>query len=80
MKPQKLPPCCMQRQGGCSMTLQEKLQKYPPVLSVKDLEEILRISHNTAYALVRSGQIHSVRTGRNYRIPINAVVDYLKKN
>ena len=62
------------------MTLQEKLQKYPPVLSVKDLEEILRISHNTAYALVRSGQIHSVRTGRNYRIPINAVVDYLKKN
>ena len=62
------------------MALQEKLQKYPPVLSVKDLEDILRISHNTAYALVRSGQIHSVRTGRSYRIPINAVVDYLKKN
>ena len=56
------------------MTLQEKLQKYPPVLSVKDLEEILRISHNTAYALVRSGQIHSVRTGRSYRIPINDII------
>ena len=80
MKPQRLPPCCCIWQGGYSMTLQEKLQKYPPVLSVKDLEDILRISHNTAYALVRSGQIHSVRTGRNYRIPINAVVDYLKKN
>ena len=80
MKPQRLPPCCCIRQGGRSMTLQEKLQKYPPVLSVKDLEDILRISHNTAYALVRSGQIHSVRTGRSYRIPINAVVDYLKKN
>ena len=62
------------------MTLQEKLQTYPPVLSVKDLEEILRVSHNTAYALVRSGQVHSVRTGRSYRIPINAVVDFLKNN
>ena len=62
------------------MTLQEKLQNYPPVLSVKDLEEILRVSHNTAYALVRSGQVHSVRTGRSYRIPINAVVDFLKNN
>ena len=62
------------------MTLLERLKKYPPVLSVKDLEEILCVSHNTAYALVRSGQIHSVRVGRNYRIPLDAVIDYLSKH
>ena len=52
----------------------------PLVLHVKDLAEILSISQNTAYALVRSGQIRSIRTGRTYRIPKDAVIDYLNKS
>ena len=52
----------------------------PLVLHVKDLAEILSISHNTAYALVRSGQIRSIRTGRTYRIPKDAVIEYLNKS
>lgn len=55
------------------------LDVYPPVLCVKQVADILAISHNTAYELVRSGAIHSVRIGRNYRIPLGAVVDYLNK-
>lgn len=51
----------------------------PPVLHVKDLTSLLSISHNTAYALVRSGQIRSIRIGRTYRIPRDAVADYLCK-
>ena len=62
------------------MTLDNLTTKYPPVLSVKQVGEILIISHNTAYALVRSGQLHSVRVGRNYRIPLEAVIDYLRKH
>ncbi len=54
-------------------------KQYPPVLQVKHLTEILSISHNTAYELVRSRQIRSVRVGRNYRIPLDAVFEYLKK-
>ena len=50
------------------------------VLRVKDLAEILSISQNMAYALVRSGQIRSIRTGRTYRIPKDAVIEYLKKS
>ena len=38
------------------------------------------VSHNTVYELVRSGAIHSVRVGRNYRIPLEAVIDYLYKH
>ena len=39
--------------------------------------KVLSVSHNTAYALVRSGQIRSVRMGRSYRIPKDAVIEYL---
>ena len=59
---------------------QNLLNNYPPVLCVKQVAEILSISHNTAYALIRAGQIHSIRVGRNYRIPLDAVIDYLRKH
>ena len=42
--------------------------------------EILAVSQNTAYAIVRSKQIHSIRVGRSYRIPLDAVIDYLRKH
>ena len=51
----------------------------PLVLHVKDLAKVLSISQNTAYALVRSGQIRSIRTGRIYRIPKDALIEYLNK-
>ena len=44
-------------------------ENLPLVLHVKELAEVLSISQNTAYALVRSEQIRSIRTGRIYRIP-----------
>jgi len=62
------------------MTLTNLIDKYPPVLCVRQVAEILLISHNTAYELVRSRQIHSVKVGRNYRIPLEAVIDYLSKH
>ena len=62
------------------MALSNLLNQYPPVLSVKQVAEILAVSNNTAYALVRSEQIHSVRVGRSYRVPLDAVVDYLRKH
>lgn len=48
------------------------------VLSVKDLAKILNIGINNAYAIVRSGQIHSIRIGRQYRIPLTALNAYLQ--
>lgn len=49
----------------------------PIVVSVPELAEILRVSRNTAYAMVRSGQIPSVRTGAQIRISKNALIKYL---
>lgn len=56
---------------------QNLLNNYPPVLCVRQVAEILAVSLNTAYALVRSGQIHSIRVGRSYRITLDAVIKYL---
>lgn len=51
----------------------------PLAYKVEELIPILRIGRNTAYELVRSGQIRSVRIGRTYRIPREALEDYLRK-
>jgi excisionase family DNA binding protein len=62
------------------MTLSNLQDKYPPILCVRQVAEILIVSSNTAYELIRSGRIHSVRVGRNYRIPLDAVIDYLSRH
>ena len=39
--------------------------------------QVLRVGRNVAYELVRSGQLRSVRVGKNIRIPRDALADYL---
>ena len=48
-------------------------------LRVEDLMPILGIGRNTAYKLIRSGQIRSVRIGRQIRIPREALLEFLRK-
>ena len=40
----------------------------PIMLTVEEFRRLLRISRNTAYECVRSGEIPSVRVGRQIRI------------
>lgn len=49
----------------------------PLTLRVEDLMPILGIGRNTAYELVRSEKIRSIRIGRQLRIPKDAIQDYL---
>lgn len=49
----------------------------PAVLKVEDLAKVLSIGLNSAYELVRSGAIRSIKVGRVYRIPKTAVDEYL---
>ena len=55
------------------------LQDVSLVLCIEDLMAVLCIGRNTAYELVRSGQIRSIKVGKNYRIPRDAVEEFLKK-
>lgn len=52
-------------------------EELPLTLRVEDLMPILGIGRNTAYELVRSKQIYSVKIGRQLRIPKQALIDYL---
>lgn len=49
----------------------------PLTLRVEELMPILGIGRNTAYELIRSGQIRSIRIGRQLRVPKDAVLDFL---
>ena len=54
-----------------------KRDEIPPVLDVPSLAIFLGVGRNTAYDLVRSNQIKSLRIGRKIRIPRHAVLSYL---
>ena len=55
------------------------LSDLPMTLRVEDLMPLLGIGRNTAYELIRSGQIRSVRVGRQIRIPREALLEFLRK-
>lgn len=53
------------------------LEQYEDVLTVMQLQEILGIGRNTAYALLNTKAIPSIRIGKKWRIPKDAVLHYL---
>lgn len=53
------------------------MEEVPLVLSVRDLADILQVSRNTAYDIVRSGKIHAIRADSQIRIPKSALEAYL---
>ena len=53
------------------------LRDLPMILRVEDLMPILGIGRNTAYELIRGGQIRSVRIGRQIRVPGEALWEFL---
>ena len=53
------------------------VEDIPLVLRVEDLSRALGIGRNTAYELVRSGQIRSIRIGRQLRIPRDKLQRFL---
>ena len=55
------------------------LHELPVTLREEDLMPILGIGRKTAYELIRSGQIRSVRIGRQIRIPREALLELLRK-
>ena len=59
------------------MNIYHSVEDLPLVLRVEDLMPILCIGRNTAYELIRCGQIRSIRVGKQLRIPKEALIEYL---
>ena len=47
-------------------------------LTVAEVAEMMRVSNMTVYRLVHSGDLPAIRFGRSFRIPEQAVHDYLR--
>ena len=70
----------MMKQEYISTAVMRMFNSYPDVLSVKQLCEILDIGKNTAYRLLQSGEIKSIKIGKVYKIPKKSLKDYIIKN
>lgn len=56
---------------------QVMLRKYPDVLNINQVCEILGISLKTAYGLIQENKMECLKVGRAYRIPKPFLLDYL---
>ena len=48
-------------------------------LTVAEVATLMRVSKMTVYRLVHGGVLPAVRVGRSFRVPEQAVHDYLRK-
>lgn len=55
------------------------LEDYRDVLTVDEACEALRIGYNTLYELLNSGKLKAFRNGRVWRIPKEAVIEYIRE-
>ncbi|WP_455582387.1 helix-turn-helix domain-containing protein [Dysosmobacter sp.] len=49
----------------------------PLTLTIEEAGQVLQVGRNTAYDLVRSGQLRSIKVGKQIRIPKQAMLEYL---
>ena len=54
-----------------------EMDNLPLALTVKEVAKLLGISRNTAYRLIKSKKLRSVRVGRQIRVPLSALEEYL---
>jgi excisionase family DNA binding protein len=48
-------------------------------LTVAEVAGVMRVSKMTVYRLVHSGELPAIRVGRSFRVPEQAVHDYLRE-
>lgn len=53
------------------------LNDYGDILTLNELCEVLKISENVAYRLIREKSISAFKVGRIYKIPKKAVESYI---
>jgi len=52
----------------------------PELLTIREAAELLRVSHQTVYQLVRSGRLPAHRVGRQWRISQETLVGWLRES
>ena len=50
---------------------------YPDVVSVEEIQQMLRIGKNAVYQLLKDGAIKSIKVGKIYVVPKKYIIDFL---
>ncbi|MFR1179027.1 MAG: helix-turn-helix domain-containing protein [Acutalibacteraceae bacterium] len=51
---------------------------YPDVVSINELMTMFNIGKKTAYSLLHTREIKSIKVGRQYRLPKRFIIEYLQ--
>ena len=61
-----------------SKTYDNKIfENFPDCVNVKELQSMLRIKRTKAYRLLRSGEIKSIKIGKDYKISKQNIISFL---
>jgi len=55
----------------------KSLKKYPDVLTVPQVQQILSVGQYSVYKLIKDGTLHSLKVGHGYRIVKQSLLDYI---
>ncbi len=50
---------------------------YPDVVSVEEIQQMLRIGKNAVYQLLKDGAIKSIKVGKRYVVPKKYIINFL---
>ena len=53
--------------------------QFEDLLEVEEVQELLHMSRNCVYAILRSGELKGYQQGRIWKVPKQAVVEYIKR-
>ena len=62
----------------CVMAAEQRPLSEVQFLTVAEVASVMRVSKMTVYRLVHSGELPAVRVGRSFRVPEQAVHEYLR--
>ena len=52
-------------------------EQYEDILTIEEVAELLRIGMTQAYRIVRSGDLKGYKEGRDWKIPKQALINYV---
>ena len=50
---------------------------YPDLVSIDEIQQMLRIGKNTVYELLKTEKLKSIKVGKKYVVPKKFVIDFL---
>ena len=68
------------RKVRCDMAAGERLLSEAKFLTVAEVAAVMRVSKMTVYRLVHAGHLPAIRVGRSFRVPEQAVHEYLRES